>query len=131
MPNSIELLQNLTSVLLPHNEFETIPSVLFKLNNLKELDMSHNRLCQISISNSTIERLDLSHNEIEEILIPNVSTVKNLTKIDLSHNKMKSLPDAIMHASKLNDLQASQNKLEILFTGILFYDNKREEVSYL
>ncbi|CAO3665316.1 unnamed protein product [Rhizopus stolonifer] len=117
LPESIELLQNLTSVLLPHNEFETIPSVLFKLDNLKELDMSHNRLCQISISDSTIERLDLSHNEIEEILIPNASTVKNLTKIDLGHNKMKRLPDAIMHASKLNDLQASQNKLEILFTG--------------
>lgn len=111
-------MQNLTSVLLPHNEFETIPSVLFQLENLKELDMSHNRLKQVTISDANIEQLDLSHNVIEEMQISNASAVKSLVKLDLSHNKIKTLPDIILHAGKIKELQVSQNQLDILFRGI-------------
>ncbi|KAG1459533.1 hypothetical protein G6F46_002151 [Rhizopus delemar] len=117
LPDSIQLLQNLTSVLLPHNEFETIPSVLFQLENLKELDMSHNRLKQVTISDANIEQLDLSHNVIEEMQISNASAVKSLVKLDLSHNKIKTLPDIILHAGKIKELQVSQNQLDILFRG--------------
>ncbi|ORE09156.1 L domain-like protein [Rhizopus microsporus var. microsporus] len=82
--------------------------------------MSHNHLHQVSLpdtSESSIEHLDLSHNTIKDIHIPNDTAVKSLVKLNLSHNKIEQLPEAILHATKLQELQVGQNRLRVLFKG--------------
>lgn len=89
--------------------------------------MSHNHLHQISLPDtpeSSIEHLDLSHNTIKDIHIPNDTAVKSLVKLNLSHNKIEQLPEAILHATKLQELQVGQNRLQVLFKGILGIDQE-------
>jgi Leucine-rich repeat (LRR) protein len=89
--------------------------------------MSHNHLHQASLpdtSESSIERLDLSHNTIKDIHISNDTAVKSLVKLNLSHNKIEQLPEAILHATKLQELQVDQNRLRVLFKGILGIDQE-------
>lgn len=102
---------------MPYNEFEEIPKVISELSQLKELDLSHNKIKTIVLSNNTIEQLDLSYNEISSINIDDTIYDKfiNLRKLNLGNNQIDKLPSSLTSWTKLQELQVNQNKLKILF----------------
>jgi len=64
------MLENATKIDLSHNSFSEIPSVVLKLNNIEE----------INISNTKIEELSISHCELKNLKI---IIANNMTKLHL------------------------------------------------
>ncbi|KAI8091237.1 uncharacterized protein B0P05DRAFT_463071 [Gilbertella persicaria] len=116
LPDSLQNLQNLTSVLLPYNQFETVPAILSELKQLRELNLSHNQIKgDVRIESSTLEQLDLGYNEIRGFDMPRNTS---LIKLNLSHNQLEELPLSFRSWSKLQDLNVNQNRLVSLFPAI-------------
>lgn len=113
LPDTLRHLKNLTSIILPYNQFEEIPAVLFQLEQLKELNLSHNQLKgDILLPKTSIERLDLSDNQIQNVLVDGCS----FTKLNLSHNQLEKLP-LLLGWTKLQELNVNRNRLKYLFSG--------------
>lgn len=128
LPQSLKLLQNLTSVLLPYNQFEEIPKVLAELSKLRELDLSHNQLENVILNNSGLEKLDLSYNKIKSIQVDGAiidDDVFSIRTLDLAHNQIESLPDNVIKWKKLQELKVNQNKLKFLFSAskLVYHDH--------
>ena len=83
------------------------------------LDASHNQLTDLPIGatsywTQSLERLFLSHNSISEIS-QNVTELSHLTTLDLSHNKIRTLPPtSFWSGNRLNKLNLSFNQLNML-----------------
>ena len=83
---------NLT--LLTRNKFETIPSAVGKLTNLRVLSLRGNVVKELSSTNlpkASIIWLILTNNKISKI-DTNIGDVKLLRKLMLSHNMLDSIP---------------------------------------
>ena len=83
------------------------------------LDASHNQLTDLPIGatsywTQSLERLFLSHNNISEVS-QNITELSHLTILDLSHNKIRTLPlTSIWSGNRLNKLNLSFNQLSML-----------------
>lgn len=95
----------------------TIDTRLFKLRNLRILDLSRNDLSKID-HRLCLLRLDvliLSNNKLSEASIPiefNGSQLsKTLEKLDISENQFVRLPKMLLQCSKLQFLIADKNEL--------------------
>lgn len=84
------LLENLN---LDNNEFINIPPV-DGLKNLKTLSLNYNFISNITdiVTSSSLKTLNLRGNEIKNIDIMEFWNLKMLEYLDLSRNKLKSLP---------------------------------------
>ncbi|GAN09689.1 leucine-rich repeat-containing protein 40-like [Mucor ambiguus] len=117
LPESLCQLKNLTSIMMTYNSFEEIPSVLYQLPQLKELNLSHNQIKgNISMPHTTIEQLDLSYNDIGSLDIQDGAST--IVKLNLNNNQIEQLPSAL-HWPKLKELLVNQNRLRTLFPGML------------
>uniref|UniRef100_A0A3B5M1R6 Leucine rich repeat containing 8 VRAC subunit C n=1 Tax=Xiphophorus couchianus TaxID=32473 RepID=A0A3B5M1R6_9TELE len=96
-------LTNLASLELSGCDLERIPSAVFSLNNLQELDLKENKLCTVE------EILSLQH-------------CRRLVTLRLWHNKITYIPDHITKLHTLETLDISFNKLKKL-PSRLFYLN--------
>ncbi|KAL7311234.1 hypothetical protein PS15m_009018 [Mucor circinelloides] len=113
LPESLCQLKNLTSIMMPYNNFGEIPSVLYQLPQLKELNLSHNQIKgHVTLQNTTIEQLDLSYNEIEHFDI-HQDGASSIVKLNLNNNQIDQLPSVLQWA-KLKELLLNQNKLRTL-----------------
>lgn len=126
-------MQNLTSVLLSYNQFKEIPKVLGELTKLKELDLSHNELEGVVLSNSTIEKLDLSHNKIKSMQIDEtiIDDRFGIRTLDLGHNQIDSLPANVISWKKLQELKVNHNRLKFLFSASKFTIAFTDKVTHL
>ena len=83
------------------------------------LDASHNQLSDLPIGatsywTQSLERLFLSHNSIVDVS-QNITELTHLTTLDLSHNKIRSLPPtSFWSGNRLNKLNLSFNQLNML-----------------
>ena len=83
------------------------------------LDASHNNLSDLPIGatsywTQSLERLFLSHNSIVDVS-QNITELSHLTTLDLSHNKIRSLPPtSFWSGNRLNKLNLSFNQLNML-----------------
>ena len=96
--HSLGLLSYLISLRFCNNKFNSIPNSLYKLSNLKLLDLSGN-----SIS------------EIDENLLKGLSS---MVELDLSKNKLKNIPESIQFLSYLEILKVSNNQLLSIPNGL-------------
>ena len=96
--HSLSLLSYLISLRFCNNKFNSIPNSLYKLSNLKLLDLSGN-----SIS------------EIDENLLKGLSS---MVELDLSKNKLKNIPESIQFLSYLEILKVSNNQLLSIPNGL-------------
>ena len=96
--HSLSLLSYLISLRFSNNKFNAIPNSLFKLSNLKLLDMSGNAIT-----------------EINENLLKGLSS---MVELDLSKNKLKSIPESIQFLSYLEVLRVSNNQLLSIPEGL-------------
>lgn len=105
-------LSNLTSLLLPNNRLETLPKSVGELVKLKTLNLSNNQITQVPEEVAQLpelETLNLSINQLSEF--PSVKNLSRLHFLDLSHNKLESLPEDLTDSSlsHLSQIRASEN----------------------
>lgn len=130
-------LTKLRILILRRNKFNSVPSPIFQLSHLAELDLSHNclshfsediehlkRLKKLCVSHNKIqylpsqigmlqavEEVDVSFNELRDF--PRSFTqLKKLRTLDVDHNKLQNFPPELLALSDLEELDCSGNKLE-------------------
>ncbi len=106
---------------LSHFQLTQLPSKIFELKNLNNLDLSWNELSSLPpeiLELKNLTSLDLSHNKLSQ-LPPEIYELRNLTGLDLSNNKLSSLPSEIIKLKNLTSLDLSENQLSSLPPDIL------------
>ncbi|XP_052414885.1 volume-regulated anion channel subunit LRRC8E-like [Carassius gibelio] len=116
--NSLKKLVNLSALELTGCGLERIPSAVFSLSLLQELDLRENRLTTVEeiLSLQHCRRLTvlkLWHNHISYIP-EHISKLRALETLDLSWNKIRSLPPRLCYCTKLRHLDLSHNQLASL-----------------
>ncbi|CRK90186.1 CLUMA_CG003900, isoform A [Clunio marinus] len=107
IPNEIEKLDNLQSLLLFGNHLSSLPASIEKLHKLKILDLSSNKLTEFDFDFSKMEHLstiNLSNNEISVFKLKS-----SIHVLDLSMNKISQFPEI---PSSVTDLKMSKNHLK-------------------
>ncbi|XP_008275217.1 leucine-rich repeat-containing protein 8E [Stegastes partitus] len=116
--SSLKKLTNLISLELVGCELERIPSAVFSLSNLQELDLKENKLSTVEeiLSLQHCQRLvtlRLWHNKIAYIP-DHISKLHTLETLDMSWNKLRKLPSRLFYCTKLRHLDVSHNQLTSL-----------------
>uniref|UniRef100_A0A8C6TE11 Si:zfos-323e3.4 n=1 Tax=Neogobius melanostomus TaxID=47308 RepID=A0A8C6TE11_9GOBI len=114
----LKKLTNLVSLELVSCELERIPSAIFSLSNLQELDLKENRLTTVEeiLSLQHCQRLmtlRLWHNKITYVP-DHISKLHSLETLDISWNKIRKLPSRLFYCTKLRHLDVSHNHLTSL-----------------
>lgn len=106
---------NLESLSLANNSLTKIndSSLLKDLTHLESLDLSHNQLRMVDLSNSiSLTTVDLSNNLLEDIRFYNLS---NLKEVFASHNRIVSLThQTFTKTSSLSVLFLQHNSIEAI-----------------
>ncbi|XP_037619741.1 volume-regulated anion channel subunit LRRC8C [Sebastes umbrosus] len=116
--SSLKKLTNITSLELVGCELERIPSAVFSLNNLQELDLKDNKLTTVEeiLSLQHCKRLvtlKLWNNKITYIP-DHISKLHTLETLDVSWNKLRKLPSRLFYCTKIRHLDVSHNQLTSL-----------------
>ena len=133
---------SLQKVILSYNHFSGIPTCLFSLTQLKELDLSNNRIeSMMGIGAITsLILLNLDDNNLVEIS-QDAYLLINLKKISLRNNRIKknaisyegqSIPDQFFNDTFIETIELSGNPLsnsEIMnFRGVEVFLERRKKV---
>ncbi|XP_072940773.1 uncharacterized protein [Epargyreus clarus] len=108
-------LKNLTSLYLQYNKLTALNMTLINLKSLKELDLSFNKIGNISGFETnrliSLERVNMSFNNIEFIEFNCFNQAFNLQSIDLRNNNIKSsIPETMfINNIKLSYLNVFNN----------------------
>ncbi|XP_048105042.1 volume-regulated anion channel subunit LRRC8C [Alosa alosa] len=120
--SNLKKLSGLTSLELMGCQMERIPSAVFSLSALQELDLRENKLTTVEeiLSLQHCRRLTtlrLWHNAIAYIP-EHVGKLHALETFDASWNKIRRLPARLYYCTKLRHLDLSHNQLSALPTEI-------------
>lgn len=116
--STLKKLVNLVALELRGCMLERIPSAVFSLSHLQELDLKENKLTTIEEILSLqhcchLITLKLWHNEISYIP-DHVGKLGTLETLDISWNKVRRLPPRLCYCTKLRHLDLSHNRLTSL-----------------
>lgn len=116
--SSLKKLTGLVSLELVGCDLERIPSAVFSLSNLQELDLRENKLTTVEeiLSLQHCKRLvtlRLWHNKITYVP-DHISKLHSLETLDISWNKLRKLPSRLFYCTKLRHLDVSHNQLTAL-----------------
>ncbi|CAL8237416.1 unnamed protein product [Boreogadus saida] len=116
--SSLKKLTNLESLELIGCMLERIPSAVFSLVNLQELDLKDNKLTTVEeiLSLQHCRRLvtlRLWYNSISYIP-EHISKLQFLETLDISWNKLQKLPSRLFYCTKLKHLDVSHNQITML-----------------
>ncbi len=113
LPSSFTRLTRLTSIEMAYH-FENIPDVVFLLTNLQSLKMMRSaqplQLQEEITKLLNLTELDLSENRIASIP-PFLDRLSNLRCLDLQDNHISSIPPTFGNFSQLSALNLSKNRL--------------------
>ena len=112
--------QNSLSVDLSSTTLHSLPSALFKLTCLSNLNVSDNKINKLPFSNlpssywpNVLEDLNISSNKLEHIPLE-LFTLPCLRVLNVSHNPLKSLPSKWWTTKSIVMLNLSHTHLESL-----------------
>lgn len=91
---------------LRHKKLTHIPDEVFKMTNLRELDLSRNRLEEVSpdiVALQNLEVLNLGRNNIDSLPLE-VAQLSHLAELDVSRNPLVALPDEMGYMLSLRRL---------------------------
>lgn len=117
IPSNIGLFKHLDDLTLSNNGHKEIPTEIGNLTSLTAVDFSDNSLTKLpeSFGNlKLLEALSLDGNEFTEDIMPIIVKLKELTDLDLSANKISSIPAEIGSLDALEDLDLSENPITSL-----------------
>ena len=103
------LCKNLDTLDLSHNKLTTLPSIIWKLSNLRYFYAQNNSIIELETSNvycAKLEEIDLSYNVLCKL---SHSTLVDAKVVNISHNKLESLPKTIWKLETIKSLNASNN----------------------
>ncbi|XP_078083680.1 volume-regulated anion channel subunit LRRC8D-like [Mustelus asterias] len=131
--HKLEMIHNLGSMLnlarldLQNCDLETIPLGIFSLSNLQELSFQGNELSAIDeIENlrrlRKLSSLNLSFNRIKSIP-DSFSFISNLEHFNVSNNQIETLPNSMFTVQKLQHLDMSSNHLVAIPPSIKYLKN--------
>jgi len=132
---------------LSKTKLKIFPPDIFKFKNLRELDLSHNKIDSLPAAIGTLtqlERLNLSSNNISQ-LPDEIGKLTALTYLGLNRNVIESLPATIGDLENLETLELWDNELETIpdeitkckklkvleLRGILFSDDEHMRLDTL
>uniref|UniRef100_H3ANG8 LRRCT domain-containing protein n=1 Tax=Latimeria chalumnae TaxID=7897 RepID=H3ANG8_LATCH len=138
--NNGSALDNLTSLLLRHNEIEVLSASAFEqVPNIKTLDLSNNCLNNISVDAfAGLEqlqhlRLNGALGSSVEVQLVNALQTGNLTsliELELADNKLLSFPSYTSSQLQLEVLNLTNNSLQFVEAGVIeeWYQQKNLQV---
>ncbi|KAL0963027.1 hypothetical protein UPYG_G00348680 [Umbra pygmaea] len=110
-------MKNLTSVDFQHNKLttESLNGLFKNLNSLVSIDVTHNKLKKLpSGLPSSLEVFYADHNEITSIASGDLKELPKLAYLRLAYNKLTdaSIPAGVFNVTNLMELDLSYNKLK-------------------
>ncbi|MBD3350722.1 MAG: hypothetical protein GF364_04460, partial [Candidatus Lokiarchaeota archaeon] len=116
LPKSFCELEALKKCIMPFNRIKELPQNFGKLKNLEVINFHNNELEEIPSSFFDIPSLlevDLSKNSIKSLPAGNVADSKDhlIKKLDLSYNKIDTIPEKTRYLKDIEDLDLSFNPL--------------------
>uniref|UniRef100_A0A672KD55 Multifunctional ROCO family signaling regulator 1 n=1 Tax=Sinocyclocheilus grahami TaxID=75366 RepID=A0A672KD55_SINGR len=121
-------LTRLRILILRRNKFATVPTAVFQLSQLVELDVSHNCLNHFSEDIDLLKglkKLCISHNKIQ-YLPSQIGTLQSLEELDISFNELHDFPRSFSQLRKLRTLDVDHNKLQCFPSEILALSDLEE-----
>jgi Leucine-rich repeat (LRR) protein len=123
----------LTDVDLHGNALRTLPSTMGNLSMLTTLNLSRNQLgneCLETIGRiKSLKELRLAENKLADVLPDSVSWLEDLIILDLQKNSITELPSSLGRLSKLSKLNVSTNRLSSIPFEAIFDLNITEIVA--
>ncbi|ORX52206.1 L domain-like protein [Piromyces finnis] len=93
-------------LMFKEGSLSSVPSLVFKVNTLKALDLSNNKITTLpkDIGNLTnLQKLYIHNNQLSEIP-KEIGNLKKLQYLYLNNNKLTSLPTEIGNLTSLQEL---------------------------
>lgn len=121
IPEGIQNLLNLKEFDFSNNKLSLGSLDLSKLKDLKnltKLTLTKNNLSNFELSLENLKYLDISYNKIRE-LSTKIGNLKNLVSLNISNNELKKLPQSIGELKKLEMLNLGYNRLSKLCFGVV------------
>jgi len=122
MPSKLDALENLTDLDLSHNDLPRVPEPVYRMTNLKRLDLSHNQITELSTlidSWTKLETLNLSRNQL--CALPHtICKMTALKRLYVNSNMLtfEGIPLGIGKLLNLEVFMAAWNKLECIPEGV-------------
>ena len=123
-PECLSQMSSLRWIKLSSTQLEKLPSQIADLSKLEHLTLKRNNLN--SLEHSTLKKLpclrtlNLSRNSLEDLRDPDLfKESDDLNTLDLSHNRLKVVPEGIIKAKSLLVLNLSHNNLESIPSSLL------------
>lgn len=116
MSDKTAFLDSISTLDLSGLRLSTVPDFIKEMKNLKTLSLANNRI-KGSLDGSkfpdNLEFLSLANNGIDSFSFEgfNPSCLKSLSGLDLSGNKLKTLPDKVYLSVSLHSLNLSNNMI--------------------
>ncbi|KAM6447664.1 tsukushi isoform 2-T2 [Liasis olivaceus] len=99
IPTTFSRLRYLESLDLSHNSLAAVPDDCFSQSPLGDVDLSNNLLLEVTLNVFASKgqgkpiNIDLSNNLISQVLRYQDKTIPNIQSLNLSGNRLKSIPD--------------------------------------
>jgi Leucine-rich repeat (LRR) protein len=122
----LDLCTSLQHLQVAYNELSCLPPGIQELRNLRTLDLSGNRLEEVSFQTGcspALESLILQGNRL--LRFPDIVGCTALTKLDVSENAIHEIPEWIEYLQGLQEVQANRCGLEQLPKGMGLLSNLR------
>jgi len=91
----ITLNPNIHSLVLKHNQFNSVDASISFYPSLEYLDISHNRIDQIQdrifMAQNKLEKMDISYNNIRSLTQEAFLGLKNLKHLDMRNNLISEI----------------------------------------
>jgi Leucine-rich repeat (LRR) protein len=111
LPNNLSTLSGLKLLDVSHNRLSDISGVVCVLPNLVDLNLSYNRIITLAADTSTmsnLRRLSVRGNEISKL--PDIFDCMNLTTLDICNNPLQEIPLSLGSlVSSMQDLYIDRN----------------------
>jgi Leucine-rich repeat (LRR) protein len=116
LPTELFNLTNLQELNLQYCQISNLPSEIGKLQRLKTLCLNNNALRYLPHEIGQLKNLEILRLQVNQLekLPPDIGNLQNLTELTMYSNHLKMLPDDIGKLSRLTRLDLEYNKLTAL-----------------
>eukprot|EP00002_Diphylleia_rotans_P036837 TRINITY_DN816_c0_g2_i3.p1 TRINITY_DN816_c0_g2~~TRINITY_DN816_c0_g2_i3.p1 ORF type:complete len:767 (-),score=132.73 TRINITY_DN816_c0_g2_i3:48-2348(-) len=121
LPHTIGSLTALNMLLIDQNPVKEIPEELFSIPSLSSVQFSEHEATTVPITMANSKSLFIFfmvNGQLEHLPANFPVIMDRLSKVDLSHNKLRAFPDSCSGLEKIQDLKLFKNKLERLPASI-------------